>query len=339
MSTALRTFGSDIRSCSVSTPSSSISVETCQSVRRDIVLPSARVSRTTVSMPIRPLSTAFLTSRTAVRSASTNAALVSSTYGNPRARHSRRASSTSTPARVAMSTLVRCGTPPRIAFSSSSLEGTGPDHAPGRSDVGPLIATPGSVVFVMTAIAGGENQLVERTVDVLDAGNVVERHSCLLARVVHDQCSAAEDPVDDAPVEGHVVDAGERDVASGTGDEAVLIDQAAVRDVVRRRQPANERNHTQPDDQHHYDDSDGDAYPPLRVAVGNDRHQEAPGAAQHDQQDRRQDERLDVRSDGQNLVLTLDEQPLGQRHRSCLHVPRPRSDEHTSELQSRRHRV
>ena len=100
-------------------PSIEANVATSHSASRSIVWPTARVIRTIVSKSTSPAFSMAATRISASASAVLNADAPSAS-GNPRARHSRWAWSTVSPAALATCSPVSSGTAPRIARSRSS---------------------------------------------------------------------------------------------------------------------------------------------------------------------------------------------------------------------------
>ena len=99
-------------------------------------------------------------------------------------------------------------------------------------------------------------QVVELALDVLDPRDVGQRHLAVRARVADHQGAAAQQPVDEVLLVGHVADPGERDVVAAPGDHAVPGDQPPGGDRVRRGQPDQDRPDEEPEDADRDDDPD-----------------------------------------------------------------------------------
>ncbi len=132
-----------------------------------------------------------------------------------------------------------------------------------------------------------------------------------------------QQPLERGVRERHVVDPGERDVATAAGDDALAQDQPVVGQDVDGGQPAQERQHGQPDqgDQRDHEDDQARAVwlEPLGIRAA------AYDADRHDDQQRddRPDQRLPVRVQLDVDLLTVGQQPAGVCHAQimpCRHV-------------------
>src|SRR5699024_7537337 len=182
---------------------------------------------------------------------------------------------------------------PSAASSAPPLASSAP---PWASSAPPWASSDG---FIGGCVAGVKNQLAQRPVYRGDPGDIIELEAGLLAGVMNDQGSAAEDPVVEVLLVGDIGDPAQRDHPARAGQQAALLDQALIGDGVRPCQPAQKGQHRQPHDEHDAGDNDPAAdpavTPPIARAAGRGR-QKSRQCGHDYQPDERQEQRLDMRA-------------------------------------------
>ena len=136
---------------------------------------------------------------------------------------------------------------------------------------------------------------------------------CSLASEI-DQRAAAEDPVEQPLLVGHVADPGERDVVAGPGDHALVGGQPAVGDGVGGGQPVQERPHAVDQRPAAPATTAITVEPDLRWSPSGEAEQVAADTGGHDQHQRRHQQRLHVRAGGEDDRLALRSGAFVDRH-------------------------
>src|SRR6185437_14365705 len=166
----------------------------------------------------------------------------------------------------------------------------------GRSGSGLLPGQPGVLVL---------DQLEQGGLHLLDLRDLGQDELPVLAGRFDHELAAAEQPVDQPVRERDVADPDQREVAAGTGQDALAQPEAAGGELVGGGLPAQERD-TEPDHRHHHGQrADRD---PARARVGTrrDHQQHHPRRGRDNQQDEgRPQEDLPVRVEEEDGVLPL----------------------------------